>query len=100
MNTITLVNKPYSQYIQLRNPQSFSKGIFNSIKDKRKGAWDGGSPISLCVHPHKGRGGGVWMYMQCVVLGHEYTPVTIVSTTKEPTVIFKGYSQLYKRKSE
>ena len=25
----------------------------------------------------------------------EYTPVTIVSTTKEPTVIFKGYSQLY-----
>ena len=40
------------------------------------------------------------MYMQCVALGHEYTPVTSVSTTKEPTVIFKGYSQLYKRKRE
>ena len=48
----------------------------------------------------QGRGQGVCMYMQCVVLGHEYTPVTIVSTTKEPTVTFKGYSQLYKRKSE
>ena len=40
------------------------------------------------------------MYMQCVVLGHEYTPVAIVSTAKEPEVIFKGYSQLYKRKRE
>ena len=40
------------------------------------------------------------MYMQFVVLGHEYTPVTSVSTTKEPTIIFKGYSQLYKRKRE
>ena len=59
-----------------------------------------GLPISLCVHPHKGRGRGVCMYMQFVVLGHEYTPVTIVSTTKEPTVIFKGYRQLYKRKRE